>query len=155
MFTFVINPLSDIDKKRGGLFSNLSTVFLLSLNQPPTTVVASTAILCSIDIVILLYRHCICDPVHGMQWCDWDKGVLFLPHGHVCFQECTSSREEIKRLRRENSTLEATSHEQEKTINQLKTRVAVMEQEIHDKEQVCVCVCVCMVCVCASVCGVF
>ena len=52
------------------------------------------------------------------------------------FQECTSNREEIKKLRRDNSTLEADNHEKEKAINQLKTRVAVLEQELHDKEQV-------------------
>ena len=53
-------------------------------------------------------------------------------------QECVSNREEIKKLRRDNATLEASNHEQDKAIHQLKTRVAVLEQELHDKEQVCV-----------------
>lgn len=38
-------------------------------------------------------------------------------------------------LRRENSTLDAECHEKEKLINQLQTRVAVLEQEIKDKDQ--------------------
>lgn len=38
-------------------------------------------------------------------------------------------------LRRENTTLDAECHEKEKLINQLQTRVAVLEQEIKDKDQ--------------------
>ena len=45
-------------------------------------------------------------------------------------------REELQRLRRENSSLDANTHEQDKTLTQLRTRVAVLEQELQDKEQV-------------------
>lgn len=38
-------------------------------------------------------------------------------------------------MRRENSTLDAECHEKEKHINQLQTKVAVLEQEIKDKDQ--------------------
>ena len=42
----------------------------------------------------------------------------------------------MQSLRKQNSSLDAEYHEQEKVINQLKMRVAVFEQEIKDKEQV-------------------
>lgn len=38
-------------------------------------------------------------------------------------------------MRRENTTLDAECHEKEKQVNQLQTRVAVLEQEIKDKDQ--------------------
>ena len=40
-------------------------------------------------------------------------------------------REELQRLRRENSSLDANTHEQDKTLTQLRTRVAVLEQELQ------------------------
>ena len=45
-------------------------------------------------------------------------------------------REELQRLRKENSALDASAHEQDKAITQLRTRLAVLEQELQDKEQV-------------------
>lgn len=45
------------------------------------------------------------------------------------------TKQEVLSLRRENSTLDAECHEKEKRINQLQTKVAVLEQEIKDKDQ--------------------
>ncbi|NXT02268.1 SAS6 protein, partial [Jacana jacana] len=49
--------------------------------------------------------------------------------------ECQRAKQEVLSLRRENTTLDAECHEKEKFINQLQTRVAVLEQEIKDKDQ--------------------
>uniref|UniRef100_A0A8C3SVQ0 Spindle assembly abnormal protein 6 homolog n=1 Tax=Chelydra serpentina TaxID=8475 RepID=A0A8C3SVQ0_CHESE len=49
--------------------------------------------------------------------------------------ECQRVKQEVLSLRRENTTLDAECHEKEKHINQLQTRVAVLEQEIKDKDQ--------------------
>ncbi|NP_001026444.2 spindle assembly abnormal protein 6 homolog [Gallus gallus] len=49
--------------------------------------------------------------------------------------ECQRAKQEVVSLRRENTTLDAECHEKEKFINQLQTRVAVLEQEIKDKDQ--------------------
>lgn len=38
-------------------------------------------------------------------------------------------------LRRENSTLDTAVHEKERLVSQLQMRVAVLEQEIKDKDQ--------------------
>ena len=64
------------------------------------------------------------------------------------------------RLRKDNTTIESQLHYKEKNINQLQTRVAVLEQEIKDKTMVCTCsMCVCVCCVtvvkavCVSDCG--
>ena len=43
---------------------------------------------------------------------------------------------EIQTLRRQNTTLDSDRHERDKTLNHLRTRVAVLEQELKDKEQV-------------------
>ena len=43
---------------------------------------------------------------------------------------------ELQQLRRDNSSLDAGAHEKEKSLTQLRTRVAVLEQELLDKEQV-------------------
>ena len=43
---------------------------------------------------------------------------------------------ELQQLRRDNSSLDAGAHEKEKSLTQLRTRVAVLEQELSDKEQV-------------------
>jgi len=45
-------------------------------------------------------------------------------------------REELQKLRRENSALDAGSHEQDKVATQLRTRLTALEQELQDKEQV-------------------
>ena len=45
-------------------------------------------------------------------------------------------REELQRLRKENAALDASTHTQDKSLSQLRTRVAVLEQELQDKEQV-------------------
>uniref|UniRef100_A0A8I3XB79 Spindle assembly abnormal protein 6 homolog n=1 Tax=Callithrix jacchus TaxID=9483 RepID=A0A8I3XB79_CALJA len=50
-------------------------------------------------------------------------------------QELQRTKQEVLSLRRENSTLDAECHEKEKHINQLQTKVAVLEQEIKDKDQ--------------------
>ena len=39
-------------------------------------------------------------------------------------------------MRRDNAALDSAHHEQEKVTNQLRTRLAVLEQELHDKQQV-------------------
>ena len=49
--------------------------------------------------------------------------------------ELQRAKQEVLSLRRENSTLDAECHEKEKHINQLQTKVAVLEQEIKDKDQ--------------------
>lgn len=54
----------------------------------------------------------------------------------MCVQECASLRQELQQLRQDNSSLDAGAHEKEKTMTQLRTRVAVLEQELLDKEQV-------------------
>ena len=60
-------------------------------------------------------------------------------------QECSRLHEELQRLRRENTSLDSGVHEREKTMAQLRTRVAVLEQELKDKEQVvCSVVAMCM-----------
>lgn len=51
-------------------------------------------------------------------------------------EECAGLREEVQRLRRENSTLDAGAHQQDKSLTQLRTRLAVLEQELRDKDQV-------------------
>ena len=45
-------------------------------------------------------------------------------------------QEELQSVRRDNSSLDSRLHEREKTVTQLTTRVAVLEQELKDKEQV-------------------
>lgn len=54
----------------------------------------------------------------------------------ICDDECVRSRQDIQNLRKENEVLSASSCEQEKLINQMKTKLAVLEQEIKDKEEV-------------------
>ena len=53
-----------------------------------------------------------------------------------CQQDCKYSKQELQKLRRENGSLDSERHEHSKTLSQLNTKVAVMEQEIRDKEQV-------------------
>ena len=43
---------------------------------------------------------------------------------------------DIQTLRRQNTNLDSDRHDRDKTLNHLRTRVAVLEQELKDKEQV-------------------
>ncbi|OWF56330.1 spindle assembly abnormal protein 6 homolog [Mizuhopecten yessoensis] len=51
-------------------------------------------------------------------------------------EEHLRAKQELQSLRKQNTTLDGDYHEQEKLVNQLSTRVAVLEQEVKDKEQV-------------------
>lgn len=50
-------------------------------------------------------------------------------------EEHQRARQELQVLRRDNARLDSGHHEHEKTINQMRTRIAVMEQEVKDKEE--------------------
>lgn len=52
-----------------------------------------------------------------------------------CLQECQRLKQQVLSLRRENSTLDTEVHEKERTVSQLQMRVAVLEQECKDKDQ--------------------
>ncbi|KAK2556738.1 Spindle assembly abnormal protein 6-like protein [Acropora cervicornis] len=54
----------------------------------------------------------------------------------VLEEDCKYSKQELQKLRRENGSLDSERHEHSKTLSQLHTKVAVMEQEIRDKGQV-------------------
>ena len=43
---------------------------------------------------------------------------------------------DVQTLKRQNNNLDSDRHERDKTLNHLRTRVAVLEQEIKDKQQV-------------------
>ena len=43
---------------------------------------------------------------------------------------------EVTKLRRDNSSLDVERHERDKTLNHLRTRIAVLEQENKDKQEV-------------------
>lgn len=45
-------------------------------------------------------------------------------------------RQDLQTVRTDNSALDATCHDRDKTIHQLKTRLAVLEQSVRDKEDV-------------------
>ena len=47
-----------------------------------------------------------------------------------------SYRQELQSLRKDNAGLDSNYHEQDKMITQLRTRLAVLEQEVKDKEEV-------------------
>ncbi|XP_073227377.1 spindle assembly abnormal protein 6 homolog [Porites lutea] len=51
-------------------------------------------------------------------------------------EECKYAKQELHKLRRENGSLDSERHENSKTVSQLQTRVAVLEQELRDKELV-------------------
>lgn len=53
-----------------------------------------------------------------------------------CVQECQRLKQQVLSLRRENGTLNTEVHEKERIVSQLQVRVAVLEQEIKDKEMV-------------------
>lgn len=44
------------------------------------------------------------------------------------------AKQELQSLRKQNTTLDSEYHEQEKLINQMRTKLAVLEQEVKDKE---------------------
>ncbi|XP_051233778.1 spindle assembly abnormal protein 6 homolog isoform X2 [Dicentrarchus labrax] len=50
-------------------------------------------------------------------------------------EECQRLKQQVLSLRRENSTLDTEVHEKERLVSQLQMRVAVLEQEIKDKDQ--------------------
>ncbi|TNN61747.1 Spindle assembly abnormal protein 6 [Liparis tanakae] len=50
-------------------------------------------------------------------------------------EECQRSKQQILSFRRENSSLDTEVHDKERLVSQLQMRVAVLEQEIKDKEQ--------------------
>lgn len=54
---------------------------------------------------------------------------------YVWRQESQRAKQQVISLRRENGTLDTECHDKERLINQLQTRVAVLEQEIKDKDQ--------------------
>ena len=45
-------------------------------------------------------------------------------------------QEELQAVRRDNSSLDSGLHERDKTVSHLTTQVAVLQQELKDKEQV-------------------
>ncbi|XP_037530665.1 spindle assembly abnormal protein 6 homolog [Nematolebias whitei] len=49
-------------------------------------------------------------------------------------EECKRSKQQVLTLRRENSTLDTEVHEKERLVSQLQMRVAVLEQEVKDKD---------------------
>uniref|UniRef100_A0A3B3XF61 SAS-6 coiled-coil domain-containing protein n=1 Tax=Poecilia mexicana TaxID=48701 RepID=A0A3B3XF61_9TELE len=51
-------------------------------------------------------------------------------------EECQRLKQQVLSLRRENSTLDTEVHEKERVVSQLQVRVAVLEQEVKDKEMV-------------------
>ncbi|XP_054645767.1 spindle assembly abnormal protein 6 homolog isoform X2 [Dunckerocampus dactyliophorus] len=50
-------------------------------------------------------------------------------------EECQRSKQQVVSLRRDNSSLDTALHEKERLSNQLQIRVAVLEQEVKDKDQ--------------------
>lgn len=50
-------------------------------------------------------------------------------------EECQLLKQQFLSLRRENSTLDTEVHEKERLVSQLQMKVAVLEQEIKDKDQ--------------------
>ncbi|XP_044218001.1 spindle assembly abnormal protein 6 homolog isoform X2 [Thunnus albacares] len=50
-------------------------------------------------------------------------------------EDCQRSKQQVLSLRRENSTLDTEVHEKERLVSQLQMRVAVLEQQIKDKDQ--------------------
>ena len=63
-------------------------------------------------------------------------GMLSLLTFFPWLQECKYAKQELHKLRRENGSLDSERHDNSKTVSQLQTRVAVLEQELRDKELV-------------------
>ncbi|XP_025109609.1 spindle assembly abnormal protein 6 homolog [Pomacea canaliculata] len=53
----------------------------------------------------------------------------------VTEEEAAHAKQEVTTLRKQNTAMDFKSHDQEKLMNQLQTRIAVLEQEVKDKEQ--------------------
>lgn len=53
------------------------------------------------------------------------------------FQEREVISKDLIKLRRKNTDLDSERYERDKILNHLRTRVAVLEQELKDKENVC------------------
>ncbi len=51
-------------------------------------------------------------------------------------EELSRAKQEVQVLRKQNSTMDSEQHEQDKLMNQMQMRIAVLEQELKDKEQV-------------------
>lgn len=67
----------------------------------------------------------------------WDScNKIHIVTRSVLFQEREHHKTELQQIRRENASLDTQFHESDKSINQLRTTVAVLQQEIKDKEQV-------------------
>ena len=66
-----------------------------------------------------------------MFWCPSHAITIYCSHLGVpfCF------RQELQALRKDNAGLDSNCHEQDKIVTHLKTRVAVLEQEVQDKEE--------------------
>ena len=63
-------------------------------------------------------------------------GKIYIITIAVLFQEREHHKTELQQIRRENASLDTQFHESDKSINQLRSTVAVLQQEIKDKEQV-------------------
>lgn len=50
-------------------------------------------------------------------------------------EECQRAKQQVSSLRRENGTLDTALHERERSLGGVQTRLAVLEQEVKDKEQ--------------------
>jgi len=62
--------------------------------------------------------------------------VGFYMNVYICLQDKQLTAKDVQNLRRQNNNLDSDRHERDKTLNHLRTRVAVLEQELKDKEQV-------------------
>ena len=51
-------------------------------------------------------------------------------------QALQRSKVEVTKLRRDNTSLDVERHERDKTLNHLRTRIAVLEQENKDNQEV-------------------
>lgn len=66
--------------------------------------------------------------------CQIVEEMLYFSAICLCVQECKRSKQQVLTLRRENSTLDTEVHEKERLVSQLQMRVAVLEQEVKDKD---------------------
>lgn len=53
----------------------------------------------------------------------------------VAEEEAARAKQDVASLRKHNTSMDSESHEREKMLGQLQTRIAVLEQEVKDKEQ--------------------
>ena len=66
----------------------------------------------------------------------WSNFKIYIITRVILFQEREHHKTELQQIRRENASLDTQFHESDKSINQLRSTVAVLQQEIKDKEQV-------------------